>query len=314
MLLSEAQRAFDLSMIGETAPATRRWYSQRVGSVVKFLGDVEVTRVTTDDLRRWRASLVERDRRWVDHPGRPEAEGGLSPWTIHGHVRAVRRFFRWLVEEKVIKVSPAARLKLPRLPKELPKAISPDDLALLLEAVKSDPRDHAIVCFLADTGCRVGGMAGLGLTDLDLKSGRALVREKGRGGWKSRVVYFNSRTRGALSSWLNVRPEVATDAVFLSKTRGTALTTGGIYQVLKRLAKQANIEGRFNPHSFRHAWAREALTNGANLADVSQVLGHDDVSVTVRFYGLWSDKELKKRHSRFSPLADVSVGETPESV
>ncbi len=81
------------------------------------------------------------------------------------------------------------------------------------------------------------------------------------------------------------------------------MTTGGVYQMLRRLAKEANITGRFNPHAFRHGWAREALRKGANL-DVAQLLGHEDESTTARFYARWSDAELKERHSQFSPLTD----------
>lgn len=130
------------------------------------------------------------------------------------------------------------------------------------------------------------------------------MQEKGRGGCKSRTVYFNSRTKKALSEWLKVRPESESDAVFLSKKTYKALTPSGIYQVLKRLAERGGVEGRFNPHSFRHGWAKEALRNGASIADVAQVLGHEDEQVTMRFYSQWAKPELKERHSKFSPLAD----------
>jgi integrase/recombinase XerD len=97
---------------------------------------------------------------------------------------------------------------------------------------------------------------------------------------------------------------VDTDVVFVSKRNGEALMPSGVYQVLKRLAKRTGVTGRFNPHAFRHNRAREAMNNGATLADVEQILGHSDGATTMRFYSRWDDHELKKRHSQFSPLAD----------
>jgi len=293
------------------SPTTIRWYRQRLSRLTRFLGEqgfAEVEQVTTADLRAFIVSLREQTIRWADHPYHPPSNSGLSPHTIHGYVRVVRAFFRWLAYEGVIETNPATRIKLPRLPKEPPKAIVPNDRERLLETARPDPRDYAIVCFLADTACRVGGLVGLRLSDLDLKGGCAVVREKGRGGWKTRTAYFNGCTRAALSRWLETRQDVGTDAVFVSKNDGQALTTGGVYQVLKRLAKRGGVEGRFNPHSFRHGWAREALVNGANLADVAQVLGHEDEAVTLRFYSRWTRHELKERHSQFSPLAEGKRG------
>ncbi|MBN1956041.1 MAG: tyrosine-type recombinase/integrase, partial [Anaerolineae bacterium] len=119
---------------------------------------------------------------------------------------------------------------------------------------------------------------------------------------KARYVYLKERTTDALRSWLSVRPSGKGDAVFVG-LRGP-LTESGIYQVLRRLAKAADIEGRHNPHSMRHGWARGALRNGADISDVSQILGHSDIAVTVKFYGQWADDELKERHDQFSWLPE----------
>lgn len=307
MRLQDALEQFILD--GEAralSSSTIRWYHARVSRLIRSLeerGVSEVEQVVTADLRSFMTNLRNQDTRWLDHPYHPPSEGRLSPHTIHGYVRAIRAFFNWLVDEEVIRVNPARHLRLPSLPKQPPKAISTKDRDRLLEAAKPDSRDYAIVCFLADTGCRVGGLVGLQLSDLDLETGRAVVQEKGKGGGKSRTVYFNGRTKEALSRWLEARPASEDNAVFLSKQTGEALTTSGIYQVLKRLAKRVGIGGRFNPHAFRHGWAREALKNGGTIADVAQVLGHEDEVITIRFYGRWADDELKKRHSKISPLA-----------
>jgi integrase/recombinase XerD len=300
MKLSEALREFDLSLVGNAAPSTRRWYQQRLGALAEFLGDVGVEEVTITRLREWRAALVGREARWSEHPTRPEVKGGLSSHTVRGYIRAVRAFGNWLEREGMVVSSPAARLRLPPVGQNPPKAVSPDDVLRMLEV--ADVRDRAIVCFLACTGCRVGGLCDLRLSDLELGHDppRAMVREKGRGGKKSRLVFCGPQTVEALWAWLSVcSDQIAGDEdhVFLGQ-RGP-LTEAGVYQVLRRLAKKAGIRGRFNPHAFRHAFARGALENGADLGTVSQLLGHSSVTVTNEFYGRWTQDELGRRHSEF---------------
>jgi len=305
------QKAFDefvLDSKTRLSSSTVCWYGQRLRRLLKFLGgETEVEQITTSNLRSFVVSLREQKIRWADHPYHPPSNSGLSPSTVHGYVRVIRRFFRWLMLEGLIETDPAKRVQMPSIPKEPPKAISQDDLSQLMQTAKPDPRDYAIICFLADTGCRVGGLAGLSLLDLKLDLGCAVVREKGRGGWKSRTVYINELTQEALARWLKVRSDVETEALFISKSTGARLTTGGVYRMLERLALKAGITGRFNPHSFRHGWARAALANGANLADVAQVLGHEDEAITIKYYGRWARSELQERHSKFSPLGEDNL-------
>ena len=296
--LSEALSEFDLSLVGNAADSTRSWYQQRLSVLVEFVADVEIEELTISHLRRWRASLIERDGRWQDHPTRPEEKGGLSPWTVRGYIRAVRAFCNWCVREGLLVSSPAARLRLPPKPPNPPKAVSNEDVLAMLDV--ADVRDRAIVSVLAATGCRVGGLCDLRLSDLELEHqpARAMVREKGRGGKKSRLVFFGPQTVSALRAWITIRPDVGgDDHVFLGQ-RGP-LTEGGVYQVLRRLAKKAGIEGRFNPHAFRHAFARGALENGADLGTVSQLLGHSGIGVTNEFYGRWSVDELGRRSEKY---------------
>ena len=272
------------AMTGVMSPATVRWYQRRLVPFLAALGSRAVSRLTVDDLRAWRAALCERP---------------LSPWTLHGHVRAVRRLFAWLVEEGHLRDSPAARLELPSLPMEPAKGITAADMQKVMQVASDNPRDYALCLFLADTGARVGGVAGLGVDDLDFISGRAEVREKGS---KARTVYLTRRTCRALRDYLGSR---RSGPVFLDdRRRGKPLQAGGIYQVIERLARRAGVTGRWNPHAWRHGAARGWLKAGANLAQVSQMLGHSDVSVTVKFYGAFVDEELKAAHRKYTVVRE----------
>ncbi len=104
------------------------------------------------------------------------------------------------------------------------------------------------------------------------------------------------------TAWLSIRPSDKGDGVFWG-LRGP-LTESGIYQMIRRVAETEGIEGRFNPHSFRRGWARGALWNGADINDVSHVLGHSSIFVTSKFYGCWRDEQLKQVHDQVSWLPD----------
>ncbi len=147
---------------------------------------------------------------------------------------------------------------------------------------------------------------GLHLDELELENGQDLVHEKGRGGnHKARMVYLLPETVDVLKAYLEVRPKQNHDLVFCG-LKGP-LTTTGVYQILKRLAKVAGIEGRYNPHAFRHAFARALLENGENVGTTSQLMGHSDVSVTIRTYGRLYNREMKVKHDRSSWMRNMTL-------
>ncbi len=278
MKVKGAIELFLASLEGVKAPATVIWYSTRLAGLEARLGSHLLHRITISHLRQWRSALGSK----------------LSSWTRHGYVRAVRRLFRWLEIEGHTPANVAARLELPRLAFTPRRGIDYRDMLSMVRAAQASPRDYALVLLLADTAARVGGVAGLTIKDLDLSAGRAFVREKGS---KTRAVFFGPRTAAALAAYIDRRQ---TGPVFLSVKGGRRLLEGGIYLALKRLAASAGVKERWNPHSFRHGAARAMLRSGANLAQVSQILGHSDVSVTVKFYGSFVDEELKQLHGRYS--------------
>ena len=309
MQLKDALLEFDNAIFGEVAPRTREWYFSvddegnfrgMLGSLLNELGNVDVTEITITDLRNWRKKVFSRQTRYGGH--RPQKDGELSPATKQGYIRALRRFFKWMTEEGIVENDLGQRMKLPPLPSQPPKAVDLADLEKLIKvAQESCSRDLAIVYFLADTGCRVGGLCSLTMDRLFLHERKAEVREKGRGGYgKSRWVYFGADTHHALVDYLAERPYDKGNTVFLG--RQGPLLSNGVYQILKRLAKKAGITGRFNPHAFRHAAARSWLRSGGNLSVVSQLLGHSSVLVTSQFYARWADNELQSWHNRLSPF------------
>lgn len=307
MLLSEAIEALAVATLADgRSQRTAGDYSQKLGALLAFLGDRDVTAVTADDLRRFVVDLRTRPTRYAGHPARAELAGGLSPASLAGYVRALKRLFAWLLEEGAITANPARRIKSPRLARGEPKAYHVEDFPRLLAATAGDDpvqvRDRALLLFLADTGCRVGGLVGLRLADLDLDGMTARVTEKGN---KTRRVPFSEPTAAALRAWLAVRPEIDGGWLWVNMGRrgGPRLTADGVGEVLRRLKRRAGIEGPVNPHSFRHGFAREYLLAGGDLASLADLMGHSDVSVTWQHYAIFRTAELAAKHEQHSPIA-----------
>ncbi len=311
MLLTLALERFYASMDGVLSPSTVLFYRNRLPSMVTYLGDVEISTIDLDQLRAWRSSLAHKSNRWG--LSRPVQAGGYSVWTLHQYVRSAKRFFRWLELEGLIMSNQARRLELPRLPKPVRRGISQADRDKIIQAAyRSGPRDYAMCRLLADTACRVGGLANLMMTDLELDLFRAIVREKGRGGEaKERWVFYGLDTARSIRDYLAVRPSVGHNGLFLSKT-GKQITTWGIREMLERLARSVGVMDGENPHNWRHGAIRGMLRNGMSLAAASQIAGHASVTVTADLYGTFSETELADMHHRYSWLEDsykFSLGE-----
>lgn len=313
MLLSEAIEALLIATKVEgRSPRTLEAYRQKLKPLVEFLGDVQVDAITTDDLRRCIAHLMDRPTVHVGHPTRKERAGTLSPFTIASHVRAIKRLFNWLASEGKIQTNPAQRIKTPHPKRQEPKGAEWQDILALLSTTEGDAltdvRDRALILFLADTGCRVGGLCGLRVQDINLEKRMARVMEK-RG--KARPVFFTKATAQALAAWLAVRPQDRGAWVFVglgNRSRG-ALTPSAVAKILKERGRLAGVKGPVNPHAFRHGFARYFILNGGDLGTLADILGHTSVQVTKDFYAVFTVGELQEKHQQYSPVAQLEVGD-----
>ena len=237
-------------------------------------------------------------------------ERGLSPFTIHTVMMTVRHFLKWAHHAGMI-ADLHSGLKIPQTPRPEPKAIEAAAALRLMEAAArtGEPweraRNLALLYILRDTGGRISAIINSDIDQLDLKRGRLLVREKGN---KKQFLYINHPTIAALREWLKCRCELSPkDKKIFIGQYGTGLKRSSIYSLLERIKANAPIiQGRSNPHSYRHAWARDALTNGEDISKVARTLGNS-VRVTAEYYALWSDAELQKAHGEYSPGAKLPI-------
>ena len=155
-------------------------------------------------------------------------------------------------------------------------------------------------------------MCGLDVADVHLDGCLVSLTEKGS---KSRLVPINPLTADAVRGWLAVRPRDQGPALFvsLSTSKRGALTPGGVGQMLQRRARLAGVVGPVNPHSWRHFFAREYLMAGGDLATLADLLGHSDIAVTKANYAIFTVGELRAKHARYSPIAQMQGGKDGDS-
>ncbi len=240
---------------------------------------------------------------------------GRAPASVARATVAVRSLFRFLAVEGVAVVDPGADVPVPPVPKGLPKALTEDEVARLLDAVAGDDavarRDRAILEVLYGTGVRVSELVGLSLRDVDLEAG--LLRVLGKGG-KERVVPLGRMARGALVAWLGPEGRGAmapaqwarrhdADAVFLNQ-RGGRLGRQGAWGVVRRHALAVGLADRLTPHVLRHSCATHMLDHGADIRAVQELLGHANIGTT-QVYTRVSTERLRAAYLAAHPRARV---------
>lgn len=270
-------------------PATIRWLRGSVRRLVAYLGeDRPVDRLAPLEVAAW-----------VQH----EEARGLSAVSVNSSLRGVKTLYARLEKNGVVGFNPAAPVPFVPEPPPRPKAVS-EAHYLAMRAEAGCARDLALIDMLWASGCRLGGLLSMKLPGLELwRDGdefraAVLVTEKfGR----ARYVYARSPQADSLRAWLDERPAVANDAVFLAvgdRAHGKPLTAIGVQHVLRRLRLAAGIPtgAHTNAHAFRHAFAIRMLDAGHDLAAVSAWLGHADPAFTAKVYVTRREDELRRKY------------------
>jgi integrase/recombinase XerD len=266
-----------------------------------------------DDRGRTIGDVTEPDL--ADYVAHLRGQGRASS-SVKRSLVAVRGLHRFLAEEQEGRPDPAADLEMPKVPKGLPKALTEQEVAALLEAVVGDDpiarRDRAILEVLYGTGLRISELVGLSLGDLDLDAG--LLRAFGKGS-KERIVPVGRFATASLVAWLapGGRPDLEperwarrgdAEAIFLN-TRGGRLSRQGAWIVVRRAGEQVGLGGRLSPHVLRHSCATHMLDHGADIRSVQELLGHASISTT-QVYTLVSPERLLSVYRAAHPRATTA--------
>lgn len=233
--------------------------------------------------------------------------------SIARQIAAIRMLHRFLATEEYRPDDPSARLDGVRVPSGIPKPLSEEQIASLLDAVIGEEpihrRDRALLELLYATGARVSEVVGLSMGAIDFDE--SLVRVYGKGG-KERIVPFGSAAGLALDDWFGPsgRARLVPDrwkrrddaeAMFLNQ-RGGRLSRQGAWLIIKKYGERAGITDHLSPHVLRHSCATHLLDHGADLRIVQEMLGHASISTT-QIYTRVSQERLWEVYRSAHPRA-----------
>jgi len=229
---------------------------------------------------------------------------GLSGRSIARGLSAVRSFYRYLLRENLARHNPALGVAAPKAPKRLPRTLTADQAARLVEFEPGTPlewRDRALLELLYSSGLRLAELVGLDVDDLDLGDGTVRVTGKGS---KTRVVPVGAPARAAVRKWLTLRANFAENgvqALFVNE-RGRRMNGRSIEDVVKRWAQRRGLEVPVHPHMLRHSFASHVLESSGDLRAVQELLGHANLSTT-QVYTHLDFQHLAKVYDQAHPRA-----------
>ncbi len=228
-------------------------------------------------------------------------------------ISALRSFFRFAFDERLVNDNPAFILESPKHSRRLPEVMDKETVETLLDNVNTKTytglRDKCLYELVFSAGLRVSEVSGLNIKDIDLEGGVAKVTGKGS---KERIAVFGKEASERLKDYLlNVRPKLAgktnkSKALFLSRN-GKRLSRKGIWKNYAKAAALAGTSSRL--HTLRHSFATGLLAGGADLRTVQELLGHADLATT-QIYTHIDVNALRENHRRFLPRLNVGKGKS----
>lgn len=231
-----------------------------------------------------------------------------SPASVARSLAAIRGFYRFLHAEGLLPVDLSEGLLGNRLERRLPRVLSRDAVAVMLEGCSDETplglRNRAILYTLYATGCRVSEVAGLRVQSRQIE--HAFLRVVGKGN-RERLVPLSEPAALLLERYTEeVRPRLLLrartdpgDVLFLSH-RGRPLERVRIYQVVQAAARAAGLRVACSPHALRHSFATHLVSGGADLRSVQEMLGHKSLATTQIYTHVDRDR-LKEVHARYHP-------------
>ena len=245
----------------------------------------------------------ERERALANQP--KESTRRLSGESVYLEIAALRAFYRFAENEKLLPSNIAENLSLPRRWKRLPKALTSQEIEkLLTPETPETPQslcDQAILELAYASGLRLAELRGVRLEQLHLEAGFINVIGKGN---KERVLPLGKKAVAALERYISVgRPRLVTPRspanVFLTK-RGTPFAAVTLWLRIKQRVRRSGIARNVTPHMLRHSFATHLLENGADLRIIQELLGHATIATT-EIYTHVAGNRLRDIHQKFHP-------------
>lgn len=272
-------------------------YDHYLTRLVDFAGDIQVSDITPELIRKWRL--------WLNRLG-TNVSDELGKTTLNYHLIALRSFLKFCAKYDIPTLS-ADKVELARTKRKQVTFLNEDELARLFAQPDIGKlhglRDRAILELLFSSGLRVSELVGLDQGHINLKRREFMVRGKGQ---KDRPIFISPVAAEWINAYLDKR-EDNTRPLFVRYSGKKSvdlsgnyhrLTARSIQRLVSRYALLAGITKHVSPHTLRHSFATDLLMNGADIRSVQAMLGHSNISTT-QIYTHVTDPHLKSIHERF---------------
>jgi integrase/recombinase XerD len=285
---------------------TAKTYAALLGKFVAWSETQKLTEWNQVELRHLMSFLQhERERSLETEP--KDSPRKLSGESVYLEIAALRAFYKYAENEKLLPQNVAENLSLPRRWKRLPKALTNDEIKKILAPETPETpetlRDSAILELAYASGLRLSELKNLRLEQLHLEAGFINVIGKGN---KERVVPVGKKAIAALNRYIDgARPTFITPKspanVFLTR-RGTPFAAVTLWLRIKKRIGRAGVGRNITPHMFRHSFATHLLEHGADLRVIQELLGHANIATT-EIYTHVASSRLLEIHKKFHPRA-----------
>jgi site-specific recombinase XerD len=272
-------------------------YSHYLTRLSDFAGDIKLTDIDAEMIRKWRL--------WLNRLGTNTSDE-LSKITQNYHLIALRSFLRFCAKRGYTALA-ADKVELARTTRPQVTFLTGEELERLATQPDTSKvnglRDRAIIELLFSSGLRISELVGLDRDHINLRRREFTVRGKGQ---KDRPIFISAEAADWISKYLDKRQD-NTKPLFIRYSGSkkvdlsgnfTRLTARSIQRMVARYARLAGITKHVSPHTLRHSFATDLLMNGADLRSVQAMLGHSNIATT-QIYTHVTDPHLKEVHQKF---------------
>jgi len=269
-------------------------YKNDLSSFFKFISEYKITdpsEIKADHIRKFFNSLKDT---------------GLTSASAARYFSSLKGFFGYLFKNNYITTNPMEKLSAPKLSKNLPSVLTVEEIDKILSIPdtkdKFGLRDKSLMEVFYACGLRVSELISLKLSSLYFDED--IIRVFGKGS-KERLVPIGrsaikwTETYIKLSRPLLIKGIKSENYLYLN-SRGTKLSRMGIWKIVDKYTKEADITKEVHPHTFRHSFATHLLEGGADLRAVQEMLGHADISTT-QIYTHIDREYIKQEHKQYHP-------------
>lgn len=275
------------------APWTVTRYGEALGWIMRDIGDQSVTALHFGHLLTLRRKMEER---------------GCREARMAAILNALRSFLKFCREVLRVPALDYREVRVPRIPRRDVVYLTKEEIQRFLDAIIAPGerweevsltrlRFRALVEVLLGTGARISEVLSLDRSDVNLERKEAKIIGKGN---RERMLFFTDRSLEWLQRYLSVRWD---DEASLFVTQGNRprrlIQRDRIKDTFKVYKAKAGITKKVSPHILRHTMATTLLFNGCPIGHIKELLGHERLDTTCRYYLGLDKRAAKEAHQKF---------------